>query len=201
MSQNIENNADGAEKMENVNSVNNVSNVSNVNRANNANNANGVEKKSDAKHDVFTVAKRSQIMSKVRSTGNASTELKLIAEFKERKIVGWRRKSKIFGHPDFIFPKLRVAVFVDGCFWHGHDCRNTKPKDNADYWRAKIERNQRRDQAATERLTALGYRVVRIWECEFQKKRRERLEEKLAPIVEAFERWKATTQSDDAGTC
>lgn len=195
MSQNGENNADGAEKLKNVNGANGVSG------ANGANNASGVEKESDAKHDVFTVAKRSQIMSKVRSTGNASTELKLIAEFRERKITGWRRKSKIFGHPDFIFPKLRVAVFVDGCFWHGHDCRNTKPKDNADYWRAKIERNQRRDQAATERLTALGYRVVRIWECEFQKKRRERLEEKLAPIVEAFERWKATTKSDDEGTC
>lgn len=195
MSQNSENNADGAEKVKNVNGANDVSDV------NNASDANGVEKESDAKHDVFTVAKRSQIMSKVRSTGNASTELKLIAEFKERKITGWRRKSKIFGHPDFIFPKLRVAVFVDGCFWHGHDCRNTKPKDNADYWRAKIERNQRRDQAATERLTALGYRVVRIWECEFQKKRRERLEEKLAPIVEAFERWKAATKSDDEGTC
>jgi len=188
LSQNSENNADSAEKVKNANSANDVSDANGVN---NANDANGVEKENDAKHDVFTVAKRSQIMSKVRSTGNASTELKLIAEFKERKITGWRRNSKIFGRPDFIFPKLRVAVFVDGCFWHGHDCRNTKPKDNADYWRAKIERNQRRDQAATERLTALGYRVVRIWECEFQKKRRERLEEKLAPIVEAFERWKA----------
>lgn len=197
MSQNSENNEDGAEKVKNANSANDVSDA---NDANNASDANGVEKESDAKHDVFTVAKRSQIMSKVRSTGNASTELKLIAEFKERKITGWRRKSKIFGHPDFIFPKLRVAVFVDGCFWHGHDCRNTKPKDNADYWRAKIERNQRRDQAATERLTALGYRVVRIWECEFQKKRRERLEEKLAPIVEAFERWKAEeAQSGETG--
>ena len=181
MSQNSENKSVGAENAGDVSDVNDV------------------DKENDAKHDVFTVAKRSQIMSKVRSTGNASTELKLIAEFKERKITGWRRKSKIFGHPDFLFPKLRVAVFVDGCFWHGHDCRNTKPKDNADYWRAKIERNQRRDRAATERLTALGYRVVRIWECEFQKKRRERLEEKLAPIVEAFERWKSEVKNGDAG--
>lgn len=170
------------------------------NKGNGVKDAVGGEREDGAKHDVFTVEKRSQIMSKVRSTGNASTELKLIAEFKERKIVGWRRNSKIFGRPDFIFPKLRIAVFVDGCFWHGHDCRNTKPKDNADYWRAKIERNQRRDQAATERLTTLGYRVVRIWECEFQKKRRERLEEKLAPIVEAFERWKAEAKSGDAET-
>lgn len=188
MSQNSENRSVGAE---NAGDVNGASIAKYVDKES-GDNENG------AKHDVFTVAKRSQIMSKVRSTGNASTELKLIAEFKERKITGWRRKSKIFGRPDFIFPKLRVAVFVDGCFWHGHDCRNTKPKDNADYWRAKIERNRRRDQAATERLTALGYRVVRIWECEFQKKRRERLEEKLAPIVEAFERWKAETKSGDA---
>ncbi|MBQ2851182.1 MAG: DNA mismatch endonuclease Vsr [Thermoguttaceae bacterium] len=189
MSQDSENRNVGAE---------NAGDVSGANIAKYVDKESG-DKESGAKHDVFTVAKRSQIMSKVRSTGNASTELKLIAEFKERKITGWRRKSKIFGHPDFIFPKLRVAVFVDGCFWHGHDCRNTKPKDNADYWRAKIERNQRRDQAATERLTELGYRVVRIWECEFQKKRRERLEEKLAPIVEAFERWKAEAQSGEAG--
>ncbi len=146
------------------------------------------------KHDVFTVEKRSQIMSRVRSTGNASTELKLIAEFKERKITGWRRNSKIFGRPDFVFPKLRVAVFVDGCFWHGHDCRNTKPKDNADYWRAKIERNQRRDRAATERLQELGYLVVRIWECDFQKKHRDRLNEKLRPIAEAFARRQAADE-------
>lgn len=148
----------------------------------------------NAKHDVFTAAKRSQIMSRVRSTGNASTELKLIAEFKARKITGWRRNSKIFGRPDFVFPKLRVAVFVDGCFWHGHDCRNTKPKDNADYWRAKIERNQKRDRAATERLQELGYLVVRIWECDFRKKNRDRLNEKLAPIAEAFARRKAADE-------
>lgn len=184
MSRNSENREDG------------VNGAVGVDKAENVGGVNCVEKENGAKHDVFTVAKRSQIMSRVRSTGNASTELKLIAEFKERKITGWRRKSKIFGRPDFIFPKLRIAVFVDGCFWHGHDCRNTKPKDNADYWRAKIERNQRRDRAATERLTELGYRVVRIWECEFQKKRRERLEEKLAPIVEAFERWKASNNND-----
>ena len=149
----------------------------------------------NAKHDVFTVEKRSQIMSRVRSTGNASTELKLIAEFKERKITGWRRNSKIFGRPDFVFPKLRVAVFVDGCFWHGHDCRNTKPKDNADYWRAKIERNQRRDRAATERLQELGYLVVRIWEYDFKKKHRDRLDEKLTPIAEAFARRRAADEA------
>ena len=107
-------------------------------------------------------------------------------EFKRLGVTGWRRQAKLFGKPDFLFPKLRIAVFVDGCFWHGHRCRNTTPKDHADYWRIKIERNQARDRAATEHLEALGYRVVRVWECEFKKANADLLEEKLRPIVDAF---------------
>ncbi|MGN0930428.1 MAG: very short patch repair endonuclease [Thermoguttaceae bacterium] len=136
------------------------------------------------KNDVFTASKRSEIMSRVRSTRNKSTELRLIDEFRRRSLVGWRRNSKLFGRPDFVFPKLRIAIFVDGCFWHGHDCRNTKPKDHADYWRAKIERNRLRDAAATEHLTALGYQVIRIWECDFKKANQDKLDAKLLPIAE-----------------
>jgi len=146
------------------------------------------------KNDVFDASRRSEIMSRVRSTKNASTELRLVEEFKRLKITGWRRQVKIFGRPDFLFRKLRIVVFVDGCFWHGHDCRNTKPKDHADYWRIKIERNQARDRAATERLQELGYTVVRIWECDFKKANVERLQEKIRPIVEAFERSKRSTE-------
>ncbi len=138
------------------------------------------------KHDVFETAKRSEIMSKVKSTKNRSTELRLRDEFKRLHITGWRRQGRVFGKPDFLFPKLRVAVFVDGCFWHGHDCRNTKPKDHAEYWRVKIERNRARDAAVDERLTKLGYLVVRIWECDFKKANAERLEEKLSPILERY---------------
>ena len=137
------------------------------------------------KSDVFNASERSEIMRRVKSNRNKSTELRLIEEYKKRKIVGWRRNVRLFGHPDFVFPKLRVAVFVDGCFWHGHRCRNTVPKDHADYWRIKIERNQIRDRAATERLTALGYLVIRIWECEFKKANADLLEEKLRPLIEA----------------
>jgi len=150
------------------------------------------------KNDVFDASKRSAIMSRVRSTKNATTELRLVEEFKRLKIIGWRRHVKIFGRPDFLFRKLRIAVFVDGCFWHGHDCRNTKPKDHANYWRIKIERNQARDRAATERLQELGYAVVRIWECDFKKANVERLQEKLRPIVEAFERSK---RAQEGGSC
>jgi len=89
--------------------------------------------------------------------------------FKKSEIKGWRRNSKIFEKPDFIFPRGKVALFVDGCFWHGHDCRNTKPSDNADYWRKKIERNKRRDELVNEALTEKGWKVLRIWECQVKK--------------------------------
>lgn len=143
---------------------------------------------SPTKSDVFKASERSEIMKKVKSDRNKSTELRLIEEFRRRNLVGWRRKVKLFGRPDFVFPKLRIAVFVDGCFWHGHDCRNTKPKDHAEYWRVKIERNRNRDRAVTERLTKLGYEVVRIWECDFKKANVDKLEEKLRPILEAAKR-------------
>ena len=74
--------------------------------------------------DVFDSKKRSDIMSKVRSNNNKSTELALIKFFKENKITGWKRNYPVKGHPDFVFLDKKIAVFVDGCFWHGHDCRN-----------------------------------------------------------------------------
>ena len=67
---------------------------------------------------------------------------------------------------DIVFPRLRVAVFVDGCFWHACPVHATWPKSNADWWRAKIEGNVRRDRSADEALTAIGWTVVRVWEHE-----------------------------------
>ena len=101
-------------------------------------------------------------MSKVRSDGNKSTELKLIRYFSEKNIKGWRRHYKVKGHPDFVFPARRIAVFVDGCFWHGHDCRNTRPADNADYWQKKRRRNMERDRAVTLLFEKRGWTVCRI---------------------------------------
>lgn len=118
--------------------------------------------------DTFSVEKRSEIMRKVKSNRNKSTELKLIQFFKKNRICGWRRNFKLYGKPDFVFPKQRLAIFVDGCFWHGHNCRNTKPKDNADYWETKINRNKNRDVQVTETLTNKNWTVIRIWECELK---------------------------------
>jgi DNA mismatch endonuclease (patch repair protein) len=127
--------------------------------------------------DVFTKEQRSNVMRQVKSSSNKSTELKLIVFFKTNNIKGWCRNYKLFGKPDFTFPKQKIAIFVDGCFWHGHDCRNTRPKDNADYWTKKRERNIKRDKEVTETLQNKGWTVIRLWECELKKE--ELLKEKL----------------------
>lgn len=129
--------------------------------------------------DVFDKEKRSNIMQKVRSKGNKSTELKLIEVFREMGITGWKRNYPVKGHPDFVFLKKKIAVFVDGCFWHGHDCRNTRPADNQEYWQKKRERNIRHDKEVTELFESRGWRVMRIWECEFKVKNRQALLEKI----------------------
>ncbi len=118
--------------------------------------------------DIFTKEKRSAVMRAVKPSRNKSTELKLIEFFKRRKITGWRRNYRVFGYPDFTFPKRRVIIFTDGCFWHGHNCRNTRPKENADYWDKKLERNRQRDAQVTKKLALKGWDVIRLWECELK---------------------------------
>jgi len=119
--------------------------------------------------DVYDKTKRSAVMRKVRSSGNKSTEVRIIKLFRSAGITGWRRNYPVKGKPDFVFIKHRVAVFVDGCFWHGHDCRNTRPTSNAKYWKEKRERNMQRDADITERFANRGWTVLRVWECELKK--------------------------------
>ena len=133
--------------------------------------------------DVFDSKKRSDIMSKVRSNNNKSTELALIKFFKENHITGWKRNYPVKGHPDFVFLDKKIAVFVDGCFWHGHDCRNTRPSDNAEYWRKKRERNIKHDKEVTALFEQRGWTVIRIWECELKKKKKQILFNKISVIL------------------
>ena len=133
--------------------------------------------------DTFDKAKRSAIMKSVKSSGNKSTELRLIAFFKANGIKGWRRQYSVKGHPDFVFVEKRIAIFVDGCFWHGHDCRNTKPKQNEEYWRKKRIRNIAHDQEVSEMFIKRGWTVIRIWECELKKKNEDVLREKLKILL------------------
>ena len=108
-------------------------------------------------------------MKAVKSKGNRSTELELIKYFKSQHITGWRRNYNLTGHPDFVFIKKKLAIFTDGCFWHGHNCRKLTPKSNYNYWKEKINRNKIRDEEINKILDKKGWIVIRIWECEIKK--------------------------------
>ncbi len=114
--------------------------------------------------DNLTTEQRSYAMSRIRSRGNSSTEKALIKAMRKAGISGWRRKSALCGRPDFVFPRFRAVVFVDGCYWHG--CRKCAlgSKSNCEYWGPKITGNVERDRRNTKHLRALGWKVVRIWE-------------------------------------
>ena len=145
--------------------------------------------------DVFTKAKRSEVMSRIRSRGNARTELRLVAVFRELGITGWRRHQQVKGkgrskkgqgilvRPDFVFPKRKVAVFVDGCFWHGCPRCYVRPKQNRKFWDAKRGGNMARDKKQSRALRAAGWTVLRLWEHELAKKRAARLTAKLGRVL------------------
>ena len=121
--------------------------------------------------DIFTTAKRSKVMSRIRSRGNRATELRLIALMRAHGITGWRRNARLFGMPDFVFRAARLAVFVDGCFWHACPRHATMPRSNRVFWKAKLTRNVARDREVTRTLRKAGWRVLRIWECALNTKR------------------------------
>jgi len=121
--------------------------------------------------DCFLKEQRSEYMSRIRST-NTRAEVVLdellrawLAGFTVERCVG-----HVPGKPDFFVPELNLAVFVDGCFFHGCPLHYRAPDDNAEYWRAKLERNRNRDREVNRRLRAQGVRVIRIWEHELRGK-------------------------------
>ena len=114
--------------------------------------------------DVFTKKKRSQVMAAIRSRGNKDTELKLAAILRAAGITGWRRHQPVPGHPDFIFRRQRLAVFVDGCFWHACPKHGRKPGSNRAYWLPKLRRNRERDDDVKSSLRSAGWTVIRLWE-------------------------------------
>jgi DNA mismatch endonuclease (patch repair protein) len=154
--------------------------------------------------DVFTKAKRSDVMSRIRSRGNKDTELALVRVFRAHGITGWRRhlklrvgelrvesrkpvrpagrlasqpstfNSQLTVRPDFVFPRLKLAVFVDGCFWHACPRHCRRPAGNRAFWRAKLARNQARDRLVTRTLRKAGWRVLRIWEHDLHRATRRR---------------------------
>lgn len=108
---------------------------------------------------------RSRTMSKIRGKNAKSTERTLQMALIRARISGWKRHvGELPGKPDFYFPQVRLAVFVDGCFWHGcHRCGHV-PKTNTEFWATKIQRNIQRDSSNRRRLRQAGVRTIRIWE-------------------------------------
>lgn len=138
--------------------------------------------------DVFLPEKRSAVMSRIRSKGNRDTELRMVALFRAHGIHGWRRGERLFGKPDFVFRCQKVAVFVDGCFWHG--CPKPKhaplPKVRAVWWAEKLSRNKKRDRLVTKTLRKEGWRVIRIWECSLARKNLPRTAKRLKRKINQF---------------
>lgn len=121
--------------------------------------------------DTITKEQRSALMSRIRSTGNRSTELRLRMGLVRNSVAGWTLHPRnVAGRPDFWFGQTRVAVFVDGCFWHGcqrPQCRRS-PKQNRAYWKEKIARNVHRSRLVTRQLRRDLCIVLRFWEHDLQ---------------------------------
>jgi DNA mismatch endonuclease (patch repair protein) len=139
--------------------------------------------------DIFTRRKRSEVMSRIRSRGNGTTEEALAEALRGAGLTGWRRQVRIVGRlkdgarfgvrPDFVFRSARIAVFVDGCFWHGCPRHGARPSGNRKFWLAKFARNRARDRRDTRRLKSCGWKVLRLWEHELRKSARPALLRKL----------------------
>jgi DNA mismatch endonuclease, patch repair protein len=132
--------------------------------------------------DVYPPEKRSAVMRRVKGK-NTSPELKVrkaLTAFGARYRL---HRADLPGKPDIVMPGRRLALFVHGCFWHGHDCaRGARvPKQNRDYWLGKVARNRARDDRSREALTALGWGVETIWECEL--KDADALADRLAQLL------------------
>ena len=112
----------------------------------------------------LVATKRSRNMNAVRGRGNKTTESRFRAALVSRGISGWHLHSPIPGRPDFVFAHAKIAVFCDGCFWHGCPLCGHIPKRNTRFWSTKIQLTQNRDVRTTSQLIALGFRVFRFWE-------------------------------------
>ena len=119
--------------------------------------------------DIFSQTKRSDIMSKI-SSKDTKPEI-LVRKFLFSKGFRYRINVKTLpGKPDIVLPKYKTIIFVNGCFWHGHNCKKGKlPSSNTDFWKEKISNNKSRDAKNSDLLVILGWKVIIIWQCEISK--------------------------------
>lgn len=122
----------------------------------------------EASMDTLTPEERSEVMGRIRSK-DTKPEL-LVRSLLHR--LGYRfrlHRKDLPGRPDIVLPRHRKIIFVQGCFWHGHNCRlASRPKSNQQYWEAKILTNRTRDEKNCTALRELGWKVLELWECEIR---------------------------------
>lgn len=140
--------------------------------------------------DIFSVEKRSDIMSRIRSSGTiAERVLFAIAIEAVRSRLGGRKRvfanaSHIIGTPDVYIPSIRLALFLDGCFFHGCPAHGRIPKTNVEYWQQKIARNKLRDRRSQRLLRQRGMSVWRFWEHDLKPSRRKKAEARVQRAVD-----------------
>ena len=120
--------------------------------------------------DVHSPATRSYNMSRISDKNTKPEEL--VRKYLFSKGFRYRKNDKrLPGKPDIVLPKYKTCVFVNGCFWHGHEgCRYFRwPEDNADFWKTKIMQNRERDEKKHKELLKMGWKVLVVWECELKK--------------------------------
>ena len=139
--------------------------------------------------DIKTKESRSYNMSRI--AGKDTKPEELVRKYLFSKGFRYRKNvRKLPGTPDLVLPKYRAVIFVNGCFWHGHEgCKYfVWPKSNAEFWRQKIETNISRDQRKEAQLRDMGWNVMIVWECELHPSKKqatlERLESQLRQILE-----------------
>lgn len=135
--------------------------------------------------DTHSKETRSYNMSHIRSTNSKPEEL--VRKYLFSKGFRYRKNVRALpGCPDIVLPKYKTVIFVNGCFWHKHDCpRFVWPSSNEEYWRPKIIRNVERDQENSKKLKAMGWKVITVWECGLKKKV---FEQTLENLIEEIKR-------------
>ncbi|MEH3085457.1 MAG: very short patch repair endonuclease [Xylophilus ampelinus] len=133
--------------------------------------------------DTLTKAARSALMARVRQK-DTTPEVRLRKKLHADGLRYILHPKTLPGRPDIVFPKYKTAVFVHGCFWHGHECRAGRPSSsNLNYWVEKISANRLRDARKLQELEAAGWRVATVWECETKGDRLDSTAKALSELI------------------
>lgn len=144
--------------------------------------------------DIVDAATRSRMMSGIRSK-NTKIEVTIRKALFSRGFRYRIHSNKVFGKPDLVFPKYKAVIFVNGCFWHGHDCDLFKlPGTRREFWEAKIKRNQERDAEVLDHLHSDNWRCMMIWECALKGTGRLEFEQVIDEVVNWLTKFESSSE-------